>query len=116
MGKTPSELSYQIASLPNGFRKNSLRFFDPLLADTFDPRVGAGVIRYYLYIALGSSVGRFQVRTSYWIDWVSYHLDVDGFGTLAGALQRRFKKELRRHPGCWSVIVSDFGSSADMSR
>jgi len=111
VGKTSSELSDQIASLPNGFQKTSLRFLDPLLVDTFDPRIGAAVIRYYLYLAFGSSAHWFR-RAAFWIDWISYRVDVPGFDSLAGALRRRFKKELRRLPGCWSVIVSDPGLSA----
>jgi hypothetical protein len=119
VGKTPSELyelSDQTASLMNDFRKNSLRFFDPLLEDTFDPRVGAAIIGYYQYLAFSSSARWFQLRAAFWIDWISYRVDVQGFGSLAGALQKRFKKELRRLPGCWSVIVSDYVSPADMSR
>lgn len=119
VGKTPSELfelSAQTASRMSDFRKNSFRFFDPLLADTFDPRIGAAIIGYYQYLAFSSSARWFQLRAAFWIDWISYRVDVQGVSSLAGAIQKRFRKELRRLPGCWSVIVSDSGSPADMSR
>jgi hypothetical protein len=113
VGKTPDELSDQIASCPNDFLKTSLHFFDPLLVDTFDSRIGAAIIVYYQYIAFASLKPWFKLRAGLWIDRVTYRVDIPGFDSLAAVQQRRFKWGLRRLRGCWSVVVTDPGLSAD---